>query len=180
MPRGHAVGGGHGVLTDHSIPRHPSQVAPASQANWKLQPFLPADAGQRELGLAYAEIAARTGDARQIREALRLLSAAEQDPQMQLRLADLYQRSNDPQRAATLYRSILQKAPASVVALVNLANAYAAAGNLSDAIPLWREALRLQPCQTEAAQNLRTAYQATKQTKELAALAQSQSGCIVE
>ena len=59
MPRGPVVGGGHGVLTDHSIPRRassPESLPPRDV--WKLQPFSKADAGARELGLAYAEISA--------------------------------------------------------------------------------------------------------------------------
>ena len=180
MPRGRVVGGGHGVLTDHSIPRTASHPESEPGDVWKLQPFSAADAGPRELGLAYAEISARTGDRRQIREAIRLLSGTAHDPDADLRLADLYQRSGDSQQAALLYRSVLNKQPGSLVALVNLGNAYAAAGQLEQAIKLWQEALRRQPCQTEAAQNLRTAYQATKQTGQILELKRAQAGCVVE
>jgi predicted CXXCH cytochrome family protein len=180
MPKGHVEGGGHGVLTDHSIPRLPSETAADSRNLWKLRPFSVADAGQRELGLAYAEVATRTGDRRQMQEALRLLPNAEQDAQVQLRLADLYRRTGDPQRAATLYRSILQKDAGSEAALVNLGNIYAAANDLDDAVLLWREAIRREPCQPEAARNLETAYRARKQNRELADLLASQAGCVIE
>jgi tetratricopeptide (TPR) repeat protein len=181
MPKGHVEGGGHGVLTDHGIPRIPSQTAASESKNlWKLQPFSPADAGRRELGLAYAEIAARTGDARQMKEALRLLPDAGQDAQVELRLADLYQRTGDPQRAAALYRSVLLKEPGTEAALVNLGNLYAAANDLDDAVLLWHEAMRREPCQAEAARNLQTAYQTRKQNRELNALLESQAGCVVD
>jgi len=180
MPKGQVAAVGHGVLTDHSIPRIPSQAVAQSRSLWKLQPFSPADAGQRELGLAYAETAARTGDARQVQEALRLLPDAGQDEQVELRLADLYQRTGNPERAAVLYRSALRKDPGAQAALVNLGNLYAAAGHLDDAVLLWREAVRREPCQAEAARNLRTAYQTRQQTKELTALLESQAGCVVE
>jgi Flp pilus assembly protein TadD len=156
------------------------QAAADSRGFWKLQPFSAADAGERELGLAYAETAARTGDARQAREALRLLPNAGQDAQVELRLADLYQRAGDPKHAAVLYRSALQKDPGLEAALVNLGKIYAAADDLDDAVTLWREAVRRQPCQAEAAGNLRTAYQARKQTAELTALRRSQAGCVLE
>ena len=180
MPKGHVEGGGHGVLTDHSIPRLPSHVATESRNLWKLRPFSAADAGLRELGLAYAETTARTGDMRQLQEALRLLPDAGQDAQVELRLADLYQRTDNPQRAAVLYRSVLQKDPGSEVALVNLGNLYAAANDFDNAILLWREAIRREPCQPEAARNLQTAYRARKQNRELTALLASQTGCVIE
>ncbi len=180
MPRGRVVGVGHGVLTDHSIPRRASSPESEPRDVWKLQPFSKADAEPRELGLAYAEISARTGDARQIREAIRLLSGARHDADAELRLADLYQRSGDAQQAVSLYRSVLNKQPGSLVALVNLGNAYATANRMEDAIKLWHEALRRQPCQTEAAQNLRTVYQARKQTDQQLELARDQAGCVIE
>jgi len=180
MPKGHAEGGGHGVLTDHSIPRIPSHMATESRNLWRLRPFSAADAGPRELGLAYAETTARTGDMRQLQEALRLLPDAGQDAQVELRLADLYQRTDNPQRAAVLYRSVLQKDPGSEVALVNLGNLYAAANDFDNAILLWREAIRREPCQPEAARNLQTAYRARKQNRELTALLASQTGCVIE
>ena len=180
MPRASVVGVGHGVLTDHSIPRTPSNADSEPEDLWKLQPFSQADAGPRELGLAYAEISARTADTRQIREAIRLLSGAGHDPDVDLRLADLYGRSGDAQQAVLLYRSVLHKEPGSLVALVNLGNAYAAANQMEEAMELWREALHRQPCQTEAAQNLRTAYQAKKQTSQIRELARSQAGCVIE
>ena len=180
MPRGRVVGVGHGVLTDHSIPRLASSLQPEPRDVWKLQPFSQADAGPRELGLAYAEVSTRTGDARQIREAIRLLSGASQDADAELQLADLYQRSGEARQAVSLYRSVLNKQPGSLVALVNLGNAYAAANQMEDAIKLWQEALRRQPCQTEAAQNLRTVYQARKQTGQLLELTRNQAGCVIE
>jgi len=99
---------------------------------------------------------------------------------VELRLADLYQRTDNPQRAAVLYRSVLQKDPGSEVALVNLGNLYAAANDFDNAILLWREAIRREPCQPEAARNLQTAYRARKQNRELTALLASQTGCVIE
>jgi hypothetical protein len=73
MPKAKAVDAGHGVFTDHSIPRRPRATAPSLPTSWRLKPFGPADAGDRELGLAYLEAYSRTRDERQKAEALRLL-----------------------------------------------------------------------------------------------------------
>lgn len=56
---------------DHRILRKPSAAPPAG---WQLRPFTPADAGARELGIAYAQRFMKTGDPRQRQEAERLLA----------------------------------------------------------------------------------------------------------
>lgn len=157
MPRGQVVDGGHGVLTDHSIPRRSLSMAFEAARNWRLAPFSPRDVGERELGLAYAEVFLRTGNGSQRDEALRLLERAGHDPAVQLRLADLYQRRGDIARAAPLYQAVLTRDAGSTVALVNLGAILGGQGRLRDAIPLWRRALAANPCLQEAAQNLITA-----------------------
>ena len=73
MPKSKAVDAGHGVFTDHSIPRRPRSTTPTVPTSWRLKPFSLADTGDRELGLAYLEAYSRTKDERQKAEALRLL-----------------------------------------------------------------------------------------------------------
>ncbi len=180
MPSQRVIGGGHGMLTDHSIPRVPSTGSPASADLWRLQGFSTADRGSRELGLAYAEVAARTGDARQAAEALRLLSSAPQDAEVQVRLADLYRRRNQLNLALPLYQSVLRKEPGSMVALVNLGNYYGAVGKLDEAITFWREAMKRNPCAAEAAENLKTVYRAQGKVEELNALVKGQARCVIE
>ncbi|MGH9664221.1 MAG: tetratricopeptide repeat protein [Bryobacteraceae bacterium] len=180
MPKRHVVDGGHGVLTDHSIPRRPSEIRDTPHDHWQLEPFSSADAGTRELGLAYAEVSRRTGDSRQQREAFRLLSKASQDSQVQVRLADLERRRGNPATAAALYESVLRKDPNALVALVNLGNAYGSAGRLNEAIALWRQALKRSPCLPEALANLATALEAQRDRSGVEALRKIQSGCVVE
>jgi Tetratricopeptide repeat/Cytochrome c554 and c-prime len=162
MPRTRASDAGHGVFTDHSIPRLPNVTRARDANSWNLRGFTAADAGGRELGLAYAEIGVRTGDRRQQAEAIRLLAAAPQDVEVQLRLADLQERASNPDRAVALYRSALRLDPNAVLAMVNLGRLYGSAGLLEQAIGLWQEALKRNPCQSEAAANLQIALRATK------------------
>lgn len=60
--------------------------APVHSGDWQLRPFSAADRGTRELGLAYAEAFARTRDARQQAEAVRLLRGVAK-PDMAVRTA---------------------------------------------------------------------------------------------
>lgn len=62
------------VRTDHSIPRLPRPQTQAT-APIRLIPFSPADSGDRELGLAYAELFRRTGNPEHAALADRLLKA---------------------------------------------------------------------------------------------------------
>jgi predicted CXXCH cytochrome family protein len=184
MPKSQAVDAGHGVFTDHAIPRNP--VLPAGRArtpsadSWKLRGWSAADAGDRELGLAYAEAAVRTGDSRQQTEAIRLLTAASQDAEVQVRLADLQERAGNPVRAVELYRAALRQDPNSLIALVNLGRLYGSNGHLDEAIVLWREALKRNPCLAEAGVNLQIALGAKNDAAGVDAARRSQKSCSFE
>ncbi|MEO8373257.1 MAG: tetratricopeptide repeat protein [Candidatus Solibacter sp.] len=181
MPKNPAVDAGHGVFTDHSIPRvaSSSQTARAKASDsWTLRGFTATDAGDRELGLAYAEIGVRTGDRRQQAEAIRLLTAAPPDAELQVRLGDLQERAGNPGRAVELYRAALRQDPNLVVALVNLGRLYGSNGLLDQAITLWREALKRNPCLAEAGTNLQIALRAKNDAAGVEAVRRSQEFCI--
>jgi hypothetical protein len=178
MPKSHAADAGHGVFTDHSIPRNAQRSASKTATPWKLRPFTAADRGDRELGLAYAEVGVRTGDRRQQAEAIRLLTAAPQDAEVQVRLADLQERAGNPGRAVALYQAALRQDPNAVVALVNLGRLYGSGGLLDRAIALWREALQRNPCLAEAGTNLRIALQAKGDTAGETAVESGQRFCV--
>jgi tetratricopeptide (TPR) repeat protein len=189
MPKNPAADAGHGVFTDHAIPRRPTaQAARArneSSTSWILRAWRAADAGDRELGLAYAEAGVRTGDRRQQAEAIRLLSGAAQadgaqDGEVQVRLADLLERAGNPARAMELYRAALRQDPNAVVALVNLGRLYGSSGRLDEAIALWREALKRNPCQVEAGANLQIALRAKGDVAGLEVIRRSQEECVFE
>ena len=181
MPKNPAVDAGHGVFTDHSIPRKPAAgTRVPSAASWKLRPWTAADAGDRELGLAYAEAGVRTGDRRQQAEAIRLLTTASQDPEVQVRLADLEERAGNPERAVELYRAALRQDRNAVVALVNLGRLYGSSGHLDEAITLWRAALKQNPCLAEAGANLQIALRAKNDAAGVEAIRRSQQLCSFE
>jgi hypothetical protein len=142
MPKSAAADAGHGVFTDHSIPRHPG-VAPKSSGPRRLIAFLGA-ADARAIGIAKAETGA--SDARSF-----LLQAQPADAEVQLRLATL---ETDPARAAALYEAVLAADPANPTALVNLGAIYGQAGRERDAVALWKRALDTNPALEGAALNL--------------------------
>jgi hypothetical protein len=177
MPKSPAADAGHGVFTDHSIPRGPGRPRPSTAGSWRLRGFSSADSGDRELGLAYAEIGVRTGNSRQQAEGIRLLTAAPQDAEVQVRLADLEERAGNPSRALALYQGALRQDPNSVVALVNLGRLYGSSGLLDQAIALWREALKRNPCLAEAGTNLQIALRAKNDTAGREAVRRTQEFC---
>ncbi len=174
MPKSTAADA-HGVFTDHSIPRIPRK--PSTVSSGQLRGFFTAETGDREQGLAYAEVAARTGDRRQQSEAIRLLTAALPDPDSQTQLAFLLE-STDPKRAIALYESSLRQKPGQVLALVNLGRLLGSAGDLDRAIALWRDALRRNPCLEQAGANLQIALRAKGDAAAAQTVRDSQQSCI--
>ncbi|MES1257733.1 MAG: cytochrome c3 family protein, partial [Acidobacteriota bacterium] len=141
MPRAKASDAGHGVLTDHSIPRVPQPSVPPVPGD--LVSFL-GKADERALGLAWAE----RGDAR-ARD--HLLRAQPVDWAVRLHLAVL---EPDRARAAALYEAVLRDRPGETAALVNLGTLYATAGRTAEAAALWERALAANPALEEAVLNL--------------------------
>lgn len=179
MPKAAAADAGHGVFTDHSIPRVAPRATGVEKA-WRLKSFLPEGATDRELGLAYAEVAVRTGDRRQLSEAIRLLSGSAADAEVEVRLADLLERTGAADRALELYRNVLRRDPTQVVALVNLGRLYGTKGYVDEAITLWREALKSNPCLAEAGTNLQIALRAKNDGAGADAVKKAQAFCVFE
>jgi predicted CXXCH cytochrome family protein len=151
MPRVESADIGHTAVTDHRILKDPSAVV-AIAAGDRLLTFGAANAGDRELGLAYAEIALR-GDARAASEARRLLDRVvardPADPQVLTRLAWLEQQRHDAARAETLYQDALEADPGEPVAATNLGVILAERGSLTRALRVWQPAFELHPDASE-------------------------------
>lgn len=151
MPRVESADIGHTAVTDHRILRDPRGVV-AGAAGDRLMPFGDTEAGDRELGLAYAEIALR-GDERAAVEARRLLERAvtrfPADPQVLTRLAWLDQQRHDVDTAETLYEDALAVTPGEPVAATNLGVILAERGSITRALDVWRPAFHRHPDASE-------------------------------
>jgi hypothetical protein len=180
MPKHRVVDGGHGVLTDHSIPRGEGATRPRVPSSWRLRAFRGFSADARSLGLAYAEVSRKTGEPKQAAEAMRLLKGVTPDADVLVELAYIRERNGEIGRAAELYQEVLRLDPNSMTAMVNLGTIYGTAGELQDAIVLWGEALKRNPCQPEAAENLTQAYAAVGERTRAEALRKARESCSFE
>lgn len=151
----------HDQVTDHNIEAHPvlPQLPQTTDAtgSYDLVAVGPFPAGDRELGLAYAQLAARgLPDAGE--KALRLLTKAVQsgqsDHELEARLGYLLQISGDNQKASAAYVAALQSDPYDPAALANLAVLDASSGHVAEAIHLLQRVTHVDPSQTSAGLNL--------------------------
>ena len=157
MPSRHAKDAPHATFTDHSIPRHSEapQLFPAQPVSGGRAPggrdliALGADAGPRELGLAWARIANAGGQPEDFQRALELLRHAydsgQRDAALLTALAYLEDREGNEDHATNLYEQVRESDPSQAEALVNLGSSYAAQGRIDEAIDLWREATQRSP-----------------------------------
>jgi hypothetical protein len=157
MPRSDSADIGHTMVTDHRIPR--LEVTPHTTALpvRRLVEFGSQTPRDRELGLAYGEVALR-GNEFAAREALRLLQGVlprfEHDPDVLTRLGHLYQMQGDLDRAERFYERALTQAPQHAVVAGNLGVLNARRGNLRHALELWRDAFARNPQLSDLGLNL--------------------------
>jgi predicted CXXCH cytochrome family protein len=152
----------HEQATDHNIQRRPSITASALQlrdldASDELQPVGNVSAGDRELGLAYAQLAEH-GNQKAGEKAFRLLQKAEKDGasdvQLHTQLGFIRQMSGDTTGARKEYETALIEDPYDAAALGNLAVLDAASGRTVDAVDLLQRVVDADPSQTAAGLNL--------------------------
>jgi predicted CXXCH cytochrome family protein len=156
----------HEQLTDHDIERKPNSGSTLvlvdlgetpSRKSAELQPVGSNQSTDRELGLAYAQLA-RQNDRRSAERAIRLLTSAEEkgndDEQIHAELGFLQQLAGNLGAASEEYQSALKLDPNDTVALGNLAVLDAATGHSQQAIELLGHVLMLDPAQTRAGMNL--------------------------
>ena len=161
MPSRSTVDISHEQVTDHDI-----ETRPASQSTLHLQslnesvelvPVGGFAAGDREFGLAYAQLAQR-GDRAAAKTALRLLSklppATVPDPEVSVRLGYLQQITGDSTNAKSSYAAALAINPMEPTALANLAVIDASSGHVPEAIRLLERLVDADPSQTAAGLNL--------------------------
>ncbi len=152
----------HEQLTDHDIEARPN--APRLQLSGleathgpELVPVGSFAAGDRELGLAYAQLAEQ-GDRQSGELALRLLESAEaagsDDAELHGRLGYLLQLSHDYRAAAAEYAAALRERPGDTTTAANLAVLDAATGEAAEAVRLLARVVEEDPSQTAAGLNL--------------------------
>jgi tetratricopeptide (TPR) repeat protein len=158
MPTRETTDVSHEQLTDHDIERVPgkARVERISEST-TLVPVGGVSAGDRELGLAYAQFAVR-GDQQSGEKALALLKKAESeganDAELHVRLGFLEQVSGHPDEAQREYQAALAENPYESAALANLAVLDASRGKTEAAIALLGRAVAADPSQTAAGLNL--------------------------
>ena len=148
MPRMESADISHTVVTDHRIVRAPRPDGPVSAKVDRLVPFGNFSGTDRDLGLAYAEVALR-GSAFAAGEALRLLERARvqhpDDPDVLTRLGYLYQARGNAASAERYYRQALAREPDRAVVAANVGVFMAERGMLRQALDLWRTAFEKNP-----------------------------------
>ena len=96
--------------------------------------------------------------------------AGEEDPLVELTLADLYVKSEQPAKAVTRMRAFLARRPGDLDALMVLADAHDAAGRASEAMAVLEEASRTSPSSAAPRTRLAEIYERGGQWKRAAAV----------
>jgi Flp pilus assembly protein TadD len=161
MPTREAADISHEQATDHNIQRRPRSTAAsrfleASEED-NLAPVGKVSTGDREMGLAYAQLA-ENGNQKDAEKALRLLLRAEKsgasDVELHTKLGFIEQMSGDKSDARKEYADSLKEDPYDATALGNLAVLDAVSGRTAEAVSLLQRAVDADPSQITAGLNL--------------------------
>lgn len=180
MPRRPVTDAQHVVYTDHSIRRRPSflQNKPNSPTSPRVALNLVAlnmdMAEPRDLGLAYAVLAAREQNPAWRERAFTLLRGVLQnkpnDAQVLSYLADLYRSRAEDGEAIRLYQRLLRVGPGESSAPAALGAYAMERGDYGEAIRLWTRALRISPALLLVRANLASALIRTGRQNEARAV----------
>lgn len=158
MPTRETTDISHEQLTDHNIQKLPQKDrSTVIGQTAELVPVGGVSAGDRELGLAYAQLAER-GDRQSGERALSLLKKAENeganDAELHVRLGFLDQISGKLDEAQSKYQAALTESPYESAALANLAVLDASQGHTDLAVKLLKKVVASDPSQTAAGLDL--------------------------
>jgi predicted CXXCH cytochrome family protein len=151
----------HEQATDHNIQRRPA-ASPLPrltdiEESGELLPVGNVSVGDRELGLAYAQLAEH-GNQKAGEKAFRLLRKAENtgsnDAKLHSQLGFIEQMSGDKTSARKEYTAALVEDPYEITALGNLAVLDATSGHTAEAVNLLQRVVDADPTQMAAALNL--------------------------
>lgn len=161
MPSRNTADISHEQVTDHDIEAHPRKTSTlrSLRIEDEVQLVTVGDfaAGDRETGLAYAQLAQR-GNRQAGAKALALLTKLapthRSDVEVQVRLGYLEQLSGNLTGAASSYKAALEADPWEPTALANLAVLDAGTSHVPEAIRLLERLIAADPAQTSAGLNL--------------------------
>jgi hypothetical protein len=160
MPRSKSEDVAHEQVTDHRIQIPERGSAGFAARSGTLIPIGHEEASDRELGLAYAQMAHR-GDRASGEQAQLLLRKAEaqqgpgvRDAELHTELGFLDQQMADIRSADREYRSALEADPDDGTARGDLAVLFAETGDYATAVRLWQRVFDADPAQTAAGYNL--------------------------
>lgn len=163
MPRTEMATVRHSAATDHSIPRSSKSADSTTNANAVLVPF-EGTATNRELGLAYADVALKDNNRQWGMRAFELLRREYEsdatDEKVATQLAQLYDRMGNESKACEIYTAIVVANPDAIAPAVNLGSCLAKRGRIDESIRLWTEVLRRSPGLESARVNLAVALTA--------------------
>jgi putative inorganic carbon (HCO3(-)) transporter len=145
-------------IRTHAIPKRLSRVSEAAVER-SLVPFWKTSQDKRDLGVAYAVVAATDPAFRQKAQAL-LEAAVLRDPGDLLaasQLAQIYDRLGEEEKAMTLAERVVRLDPSRAAVAVNLGAYWIKRGRGAEAIRLWQDALARNPGLTGARINLAVA-----------------------
>jgi predicted CXXCH cytochrome family protein len=161
MPREKAGDVAHEQVTDHRIQRRPSPSTQRSAPTGDLTVVGGGRVSDRDLGLAYFQLAKR-GDQPSGQKAMLLLQQAERsggtqaDPDLHTALGFLAHVSGDQKTAVREYQAALRANPADSAAAGDLAILEARSGDIQNAITRLRAVSQNDPGETTASMDLAT------------------------
>lgn len=150
----------HEQVTDHWIRKRITNVREPAATGGELEPIAGASADDRDLGLAYAQMAERGNPAAAKRATILLQRAehegslARSDHDLHATLGFLEQSNGDRQSAAEEYQMALEADPFDPLAAGNLALLEVGDHRYSDATQLWKRVFQDDPAQLGAGMNL--------------------------
>lgn len=160
MPRNPSEDIAHEQVTDHRIRIPHGTASERAGKHGALVPIGDEKAADRELGLAYAQMA-QSGDRASEETALKLLRKAEaleaataNDAELHTELGFLEQRSGDIHGADREYRAALAADPDDGTARGDMAVLFAETGDYATAVRLWERVFDADPAQAAAGYDL--------------------------
>jgi hypothetical protein len=152
MPKARAYDGGHTVFTDHSIPRRANPAGKRTEPTALADYFPRTDSdpfADRNLGIAWAQLAEDYGDPRLFDEAWPLLRAAAgrrpRDPLLYAKIGNALGAASKTREAEEAYRLSLEQSPEQVEVLQRLAALLERDGKNAEAASLRKRAAGILP-----------------------------------